>query len=225
MTLGEIIKEYRTEHNLSMEEFAKRAGLSKQYVSILERNFNPSSKRPPKPTLDTIVSVASVTGTDVDSLVRRLDGNTVIGLSRGNNMRTMPSNILPMPAMVSRPRLGSIACGEPILAEQNIEGYDQIPDFVKCDFTLLCKGDSMIGARIHDGDIVCIKQQPEVENGQIAAVLVDGDEATLKRFYFENGTVTLQAENPAYPPKVFTGDDVNKARVLGLATHFVSKVR
>ena len=130
-----------------------------------------------------------------------------------------------MPAMIARPRLGAIACGEPILAEQNIEGYDQIPDFVKCDFTLLCKGDSMIGARIHDGDVVCIKQQPEVENGQIAAVLVDGDEATLKRFYFENGTVTLQAENPAYPPKVFTGDDVNNVRVLGLATHFLSKVR
>ena len=216
MTLGEIIKEYRTEHNLSMEEFAKRAGLSKQYVSILERNFNPSSKRPPKPTLDTIVSVASVTGTDVDSLVRRLDGNTVIGLSRGNNMRTMPSNILPMPSLVSRPRLGSIACGEPILAEQNIEGYDQIPDFVKCDFTLLCKGDSMIGARIHDGDIVCIKQQPEVENGEIAAVRI-GEEATLKHVYLHENFIELRPENPAFNSIILSREDMNDVVIEGKA--------
>jgi repressor LexA len=83
----------------------------------------------------------------------------------------------------------------------------------------------MIGARIHDGDVVCIRQQESVDNGQIAAVLIDGEEATLKRFYFSDGVVTLQAENPAYPPRVFTGEDVSKVRVLGLATHFISVVR
>ena len=206
MTVGDKIKMHRKRLGLTQDEFGLRLGVKKNAVSKWEcgRVYDiPSSK---------IKIMAEMFGVKPSYLI-------------DDDAEVLPPNVLPMPTLVSRPRLGSIACGEPILAEQNIEGYDQIPDFVKCDFTLLCKGDSMIGARIHDGDIVCIKQQPEVENGQIAAVLVDGDEATLKRFYFENGTVTLQAENPAYPPKVFTGDDVNNVRVLGLATHFVSKVR
>ena len=137
------------------------------------------------------------------------------------------SNLLPLPNTVAKPRLGSIACGEPILAQQNIEGYDQIPDYIKCDFTLVCKGDSMIGARIYDGDIVCIRQQPEVENGQIAAVLVEdagNDGATLKRFYHDRDTVTLMPANDAYPPQVFTGDAANRVKILGVATHFISKL-
>lgn len=135
----------------------------------------------------------------------------------------IPQGLSPMPAVTAVPRLGTIACGEPILAEQNIDGYDQIPDYIKCDFTLVCKGDSMIDARIHDGDIVCIKQQDIVDNGQVAAVLI-GEEATLKRFYYEDGTVTLMAANPSYPPKTFSGEAISNVRVLGLATHFISKV-
>lgn len=138
------------------------------------------------------------------------------------------SGLHPIPNTVPRPRLGSIACGEPVLAEQNIECYDDIPSWIKCDFTLQCKGDSMIGARIYDGDIVCIRQQPEVENGQIAAVLVEdagNDSATLKRFYHDGDSVTLMAENSAYPPKVFTGEAANRVRVLGVATHFISRLR
>lgn len=138
-----------------------------------------------------------------------------------------PSNLQPVPETRPKPRLGTIACGTPILAQQNIEGYDQIPDYIKCDFTLVCKGDSMIDARIHDGDVVCIRQQPEVENGQIAAVLVvdaGNDAATLKRFYRDKNSVTLMPANPAYPPQVFTGDAANRVKILGVATHFISKL-
>ena len=131
---------------------------------------------------------------------------------------------LPRPTTRHVPRLGTIACGEPILAEQNIEGYDAVPDYINCDFTLVCKGDSMIGARIHDGDIVCIKQQPTVENGQIAAVQVDEESATLKRVRFTEDGIALWPENPAYEPKVFTGAAVSRVRILGLATHFISRV-
>ena len=217
MTLGEIIKGYRKEHHISQDEFAKRANLSKAYISILERNFNPSSGRPPRPTYETIATAAMVMGTDFDTLFRQLPGDTEIDLST--------FGIQAIPATVARPRLGTIACGEPILAEQNFDGFDRVPDYVKCDFTLLCKGDSMVGARIYDGDIVCIKKQPTVDNGQIAAVSIDGDEATLKRFYLEGDTVTLLAENPAYPPKSFAGEAANRVRVLGLATHFISMIR
>jgi repressor LexA len=131
---------------------------------------------------------------------------------------------IPMPTMRRVPRIGAIARGEPILAEQNFDGYDAVPDFVNCDFTLVCKGDSMTGARICDGDIVCIKQQPEVENGQIAAVQIGEDSATLKRIRYLPGGVALWPENPAYAPMIFTGEDVSKIRILGLATHFISRV-
>lgn len=220
MTLGEIIKEYRTEHHMSMEAFARQMGASKQYISILENNRNPSTGRPPKPTYEKIAAVARVVGTPFDELIRSLDGDTTISLMD-------VSGISDMPGTTRRPRLGTIACGEPALAEQNIEGFDAVPDYIKCDFTLVCKGDSMINARIYDGDIVCIKQQATVENGQIAAVLVDdgfNTAATLKRVRFQENSIVLWPENPAYEPKVFTGEDVEKVKILGLATHFISKV-
>lgn len=220
MTLGEIIKEYRTEHHLSMEEFGRRIGASKQYVSILERNINPSTGRPPKPTYEKILAVANAIGETFDSVMRKLDENTQVSL-------TPDAGTMPLPGTTRRPRLGTIACGEPILAEQNIEGYDEVPDFIRCDFTLVCRGDSMINARIRDGDIVCVKQQPTVENGQIAAVLVDDgatEGATLKRVRFRDGGIVLWPENPAYEPKVFTGKDVEKVKILGLATHFISTI-
>lgn len=141
--------------------------------------------------------------------------------SQENNL---PDNIMPMPKTYKVPRLGVIACGEPILAEQNIECYDSVPDYIKCDFTLVCKGDSMINARIYDGDIVCIRQQPVVDNGEIAAVLI-GDETTLKRVYIYEDRILLQPENPAYPPFVYIGEEMNNVRILGKATHFISAVR
>lgn len=133
-------------------------------------------------------------------------------------------NILPMPSFVKKPRLGTIACGEPILAEQNIEDYDSVPDTIQCDFTLRCKGDSMVDARINDGDIVYIRQQPTVENGEIAAVLI-GEDATLKRVYLSPGTVNLVPCNPKYAPMVFTGDKLNEIRILGKAVGFTSVIK
>ena len=137
-------------------------------------------------------------------------------------------NVSPMPGTRQVPRLGAIACGEPILTEQNIEGYDLVPNYVKCDFTLVCKGKSMTGARIYDGDVVCIRQQPEVENGQIAAVLINDGEhegATLKRVRYTGGGIALMPENSDFEPMFFTGDDVNKVQILGLATHFISVIK
>ena len=220
MTLGEFIKEYRTEHNMSMESFARRIGASKQYISMLERNLNPSTGRPPKPTYEKIAAVASVIGVPFETLIRALDSETTISFTPSTGISEPPSTTL-------RPRLGSIACGEPILAEQNIEGYDAVPDYIRCDFTLECKGDSMINARIHDGDIVCVRKQPTVENGQIAAVLIDDgatDGATLKRVRFIDGGVILLPENPKYAPMVYTGRDAEKVKILGLATHFISTI-
>ncbi len=123
------------------------------------------------------------------------------------------------------PIVGTIACGSPIIADQYIEGYEFIPETVSADFCLRVKGDSMIGARILDGDLVYIRQQPAVENGEIAAVLIDGDEATLKRVYLVNGSVILRAENPSYPDLVFGKREAKAMKIIGKAIMFKSEVR
>jgi repressor LexA len=82
----------------------------------------------------------------------------------------------------------------------------------------------MTGARIYDGDIVYIRQQPDVDSGEIAAVLID-DEATLKRVYKKNGSVVLQPENPAYEPLIFVREEINSIRILGKAVYFLSRIR
>lgn len=132
------------------------------------------------------------------------------------------------PASITVPRLGAIACGAPIFAEENIEAYETIPAWTRADFTLVCRGDSMTGARIYDGDIVCIRSQQVAENGQIAAVLIDEMEgranATLKRIRFLQGGIALWPENPNYEPMIFMGEDANRVRIIGVATHFISEV-
>ena len=135
-----------------------------------------------------------------------------------------PANIMPMPEMRKVPLIGAIACGKPILAEEHIEEYVEIPKHVAADFALSCKGDSMINARIFDGDVVYIRQQATVENGEIAAVLIDG-EATLKRVKFYEDRISLEPENPTYRPIVLWGEEMNEARILGKAVAFTSAVR
>ncbi|MGN0663932.1 MAG: helix-turn-helix domain-containing protein [Negativibacillus sp.] len=138
---------------------------------------------------------------------------------RWNVFDTLPPNLVPLET-TRIPLVGTIACGTPILAQENIEGYVDLPKHIKADFALTCEGDSMIEAGIKDGDVVYIRTQPEVQNGQIAAVLVDGERATLKRFYFDNGIVTLMAANQAYPPIIRSGADLEQVKVLGLAVAF-----
>lgn len=146
--------------------------------------------------------------------------------------RSYPKNILPIPKSHLVPVIGTIACGSPVLAEQNIEDYEPCPDYVSADFALHCKGDSMINARINDGDTVFIRKQPDVENGEIAAVeILDGEgyeeccEATLKRFYRHGNTITLNAENPKYPPFVFVGDEINNVKIIGKAVYLLSTIK
>lgn len=126
------------------------------------------------------------------------------------------------------PMLGEIACGKPIYANEDRESYIMAGTNIQADFCLKAKGDSMINARILDGDIVFIKEQDIVDNGEIAAVVVNDDsEATLKRFYYyaEKSMVILKAENPTYEDMIFTNDELENFHVLGKAVAFQSDVR
>lgn len=122
------------------------------------------------------------------------------------------------------PLLGSIACGAPIFAEENIEEYLACPPRLAADFCLYCMGDSMTGARINDGDIVYIHTQSDVDNGEIAAVLID-DEATLKRVYKYKEKLVLQPENSDYQPFVYVGEEMSRIKILGRAVAFLSLVK
>ena len=122
------------------------------------------------------------------------------------------------------PLLGEIAAGQPIYADEHIEEFLPVDDEVKANFALKIKGDSMINAQINDGDIVFIRQQSDVDNGQIAAVLID-DSATLKRVYHMDGVIQLQAENPQYPPMIYSKNNCDECRILGLAVAVLGKVK
>lgn len=161
------------------------------------------------------VNPAWLMGYDVPMEADRLDPKP--------SAATIPPGFIPMPKMKKVPLIGAIACGDPITALQNREGDVDVPENVRCDFALKCHGDSMVGAGIHDGDVVYIHIQPEVENGEIAAVRI-GDEATLKRVYYSGDTLTLMPANAAYAPLVYTGETLNEVKIEGRAvgwTHWV----
>ena len=207
MSIGKRIKEIRISKNITQDELALKIGTTKQTIYKYENEIVtniPSQK---------IELISNALNTTPDYLMGWSDKST-------DDLYSIPG-INPIPKTYKRPRLGTIACGEPILAEVNIETYDDIPDNIKCDFTLVCKGDSMINARINDGDIVYIKQQSQVDNGEIAAVLID-NEATLKRVYIYEDKVVLQPENTKYPPFVYTKEEMNNIRILGKAVGFTS---
>lgn len=139
--------------------------------------------------------------------------------SVASTSRPIPPGFIPMPKMRKVPLIGSIACGEPITAIQNREGEIDAPEDMRCDFALRCKGDSMIGAGIHNGDAVYIHIQPEVENGEIAAVRI-GDEATLKRVYLHSDYIELRPENPAFESIIRRRDEMNDVHIEGKAVGY-----
>lgn len=217
MKLGDMIRVYREKQNLSQRQFAERCDLSNGYISIIEKGVNPNTGKPVTPTIPQLKKLAAGMNMTVMEMLDIVD-DMPIDISMGQ------SNIIPMPEMRKIPLIGSIACGAPVLAEEHIEEYINIPKQIHADFALTCKGDSMINARIFDGDTVYIRQQDTVENGEIAAVLIDG-EATLKRVQLYNDHITLEPENPQYRPLVYWGEEMNIVRILGKAVAFTSAIR
>ena len=209
-TLYDRIKSRRTELGLTVEELAHKMGYKdKSSISKIENGKAdiPQSK---------IAAFADALQTTPAYLM---------GWEEQPEPKkpTIPPGFEPMPKMKKIPLIGAIACGEPITAEQNIEKMVDVPENIRCDFSLTCHGDSMVDAGIHDKDVVYIRIQPEVENGEIAAVRMDG-EATLKRVYYNPGTLTLMPANPAYAPMIYTGPQLEEVHIEGKAvgwTHWV----
>ena len=209
--IGKRIKEAREANELTQEQLGKELGMNKSTIQRYETGQISKIKLP------VLESIAKALHVNPDWLVLKTDDVNVQKCPIPNI-----DNIF-IPSTKKVPIIGTIACGTPITAEENFDGYAYMPENIKADFALYCKGDSMINARIFDGDIVYIKQQPDVENGEIAAVYIDG-EATLKRVFKHKNSLELRAENPTFKPLYFEGNELNDIRIIGKAVAFTSVI-
>ena len=201
------LKELRKSQNLNMREVAQQLNIP--YTTYV--NYEKGAR---EPNSEMLILMANFYDVSLDYLIGRETNQNI----------SEYENIIPLPKMNKVPLLGTIACGEPILADENIECDVDIPEHIKADFALRCKGDSMTDVHINDGDIVYIRQQPTVDNGQIAAVLI-GESATLKKVYRSENTLTLIACNSAYEPFVYSGTELEEIKILGKAVAYTSKIK
>ena len=213
MTIGERIKLHREKANLTQDELAKQLNTTKQTIYKYENNVVTNIPS------DKIEKMAELFGVNPGYLM----GWSDIPNSPENEAKQF-DNIFPV-SIKKFPLLGEIACGEPIFVNEDRESYVLSGTDINADFCLKAKGDSMIGVRIFDGDVVFIKKTEIVENGEIAAIVID-DEVLLKRFYYfpDESLLTLQSENPKYPPKNYTNEQLDHIRVLGKAVAFQSDI-
>ena len=211
-SLYENIRRRREALGISQEELAKRLGYkSRSSINKIELGINdlPQSK------IKDFAAALSTTASRLMGWDSEQNSTEVDLLEKGK--------ILPIETQ-RVPLLGSIAAGQPIFAEEDFECYIELGSRIRCDYCLRVKGDSMINARIYDGDIVFIHKQPDVEDGEIAAVLVD-DEATLKRVYKSGDAIMLVAENPNYKPITVTASDYANVIILGKAVAFQGGIK
>ena len=195
--LGDKIRQLRIKNGLSQTQFGKRIFVTPGAVSQWEKGIT-------RPDTERLLQMAKEYGVPLDYFSDAT--NIVID----KNIIALKHHAVPI--------VGTIACGTPIMAEQNIDGYADLPDGVRADFALRCRGDSMTPT-FNDGDIVLLRQQPDVEDGQIAAVLIDG-EATLKHVYHEQGGLLLVADNPAYAPMHVTQSGSEYSLIQGKAVGY-----
>ena len=206
----EIYCKLRDEKGLKDADVVKATGITKSTFSDWKSGRS-------KPKQDKLQKIADFFEVSLDYL------------TTGENIPASisVSNIFPI-ELKRFPMLGEIACGKPKYTNEDRESYVMAGTNIKADFCLKASGDSMVNARILDGDIVFIRQQDMVENGEIAAVVVNNDsEATLKRlfYYQEKGLLILKAENPAYEDLIFQGEELNEVHILGKAVAFQSDVK
>ncbi|MBQ9736294.1 MAG: helix-turn-helix domain-containing protein [Clostridia bacterium] len=198
MELGRNIRFLRRRARMSMDALAERLGVSRQTIYRYEMGVIQNVPA------DKLCEMAALFGVSVGALF-----SEEAPMHPREEACRAPRGV---------PMLGEVACGRPIFAEGVADGYYIPPDGVRADFCLRAKGDSMTGARIFDGDLVFVRAQSAVQNGQIGVVVIE-DEATLKRVYYypERDTLVLYPENPAFSPIVLVGAELEGVHILGLA--------
>lgn len=213
MNIGDKIRKLREEKGLSQEELAQKMGYkSKTSIHKIEQGITdlPLSK---------VSEFANILNTTSSYLMGWEDEPNMI------QPRFKNAEIIKSVRKKKLPLVGNIACGSPILNFNDTDEVDYIDadEDIVADFALRCVGDSMINARIEDGDLVFIDKDARVKDGDIAAVSIDF-EITLKRVYFKENSVVLMAENPKVPPRIFEFKEESQVdfRILGKAVAFQS---
>ncbi len=207
--IGQRIREERKRNRMTLEELALAVGTSKQTIQRYESGVIANIPN------ERIVAMAEALGTTPSNL---------LGWSQKDDFDySSVKGLFPI-KFKKLPILGNIACGKPIYADEEYESFADAESTLDADFCLRAKGDSMIGSRIYDGDMVFIRSQSSVDNGEIAAVIIN-DEATLKRVYYypEESKLILSAENPKYAPLVYINEELNSIKILGKAVAFQSR--
>ena len=219
MTMGEKIKLHRTRLGLSQEELGAKVNVNKAAVQKWERGTVQNIKRS---NIKILAELFEISPADLMCWEEKYnkDGKLAEEVKLFEKYGLLPIETKKFPL------LGEIACGEPTFADEDFESYIEAGADIKADFCLKAKGDSMINARIYDGDIVFIRTQPTVNNGEVAVVIID-DEATLKRVYYypEQQKVVLQAENSKYEPFIYSDEELDHIRILGKVVAFQSDVK
>lgn len=211
-TFAQRLREGLDLRGMKQIELATRSGISKYSIShYLKGDWEGKQDAVYELARALNVSEAWLMGYDVPA--ERSAPKVSVQLDK---KPTIPPGFMPLPKMRKVPLIGAIACGDPITAIQNREGDVNAPVDMRCDFALKCRGESMIGAGIHDGDVVYIRIQPEVENGEIAAVRI-GEEATLKRVYLHSDYIELRPENPAFESIIRRREEMNDVQIEGKA--------
>lgn len=200
MTTGDRMKLRRKELGLSAETVAERLNVSPATVYRYEKG---DIEKLPGDILPILSKVLQTTPA------------YLMGWEEDVAAYNVPPGFSPMPDTDTVPLVGRIACGEPITAEENLDGYVSVPSAWRATFTLQCEGDSM-EPTIHDGDLVAIRKDVEVENGEIAAVRI-GDEATLKHLYLHDDYIELRPENPTYASIIRRKEEMNDVTIEGKA--------
>lgn len=207
------LKQLRTEKELSQQELANIIGVSKSSINMYERGER-------EPGLETLETIANYFNVDMDYLMGRQEAPRKIALTTVSKS-TLPADAIPYEPvpMVLIPLVGVVNCGIPLFAEDNIE--EQIPTPAaevltgETYFWLRAKGDSMRNIGIHDGDLLFIRQQSDVDSGDIAVVSINGDDATLKRIIKKENSLVLQPENPSHETKIYVGSEVDNICIRG----------
>lgn len=204
MYVGEIIKEYREKNQLSQRGFASRTTLSPSYINTLEKIFNPKTGKPYSVTTDVAKEIANAMNMSIEELLLKIDSsqefttNTTIH----NDKRLFPI-------------LGEVKAGYDMLSFENTIGYIAIDKDLGAPenyYALKIKGDSMAPI-LNEDDIVVVHKQSDVENGNVAIILIDDEEATVKRVYKTEKGIRLEAFNPYYPTKEFTTEEIKNKPV------------
>ena len=208
--INTLMRNRRKELGLTMKDVAKAVGVSEATVSRWESGNIANMGRDKINALSKVLNLSPI---------------SIMGISDDiDDFLELPSNIIPITKVRRIPVIGKIACGTPILAVENVTDNILLPDYVQADFALICQGDSMINAKIDNGDTVYIRKQNVVENGEIAAVLI-GEDVTLKKVFLSKDLLKLVPANDDYEPFIYSAEEAENIRIIGKAVAILKNIK